>query len=434
MVWLGTWANRLELTIDSERINEDLTNFPVLITLASGVGRTSFDASAVFDEITTNNKKIAVTTVISGVEQQLYVEIDEWDYQNEVAYLWTKITTVYSGTDTIFYLYYDSSQGDNDLWVEETATAVSKNVWNTGFEGVYHLQEDPSVGNVYDSTSYGRHGTPTGSMVSGTLTNATIGKGIQGDGDDDEISMGTSFRDTQNFTIEAIFAAGTDNDYQALVTNYKHTGALKGWHIRRTSETTLYVAEKLSGSDYRRWKYESLTAGPHHISVVYGTSGVVTLYVDGYEVGLVLDSSSGSPGISFDGTITFQTIGGWVWSSGKAHYKGRVDEIRYSNIIRSDAWIKATYYSNWDSLITYGPGTVFYYEGYVTVNSSPAARTVSLYKRDTSQLVDTTVSRSADGWFQLGSPYNDYHFVVALPDLTDNYAILTDDKVHPSGG
>jgi hypothetical protein len=33
---------------------------------------------------------------------------------------------------------------------------------------------------------------------------------------------------------------------------------------------------------------------------------------------------------------------------------GKVDETRISNIARSASWIKATYYSNWDNLVTFG--------------------------------------------------------------------------------
>lgn len=51
MGWLGTWANRIKLTIDSDRIDQDLSNFPVLVTLASGVGQNSFDATNVFTSL-----------------------------------------------------------------------------------------------------------------------------------------------------------------------------------------------------------------------------------------------------------------------------------------------------------------------------------------------------------------------------------------------
>ena len=50
---LSGWDNikKLKLTIDGSKIDEDLTDFPVLITLSSGCGINSFDASCVFNEL-----------------------------------------------------------------------------------------------------------------------------------------------------------------------------------------------------------------------------------------------------------------------------------------------------------------------------------------------------------------------------------------------
>ena len=51
MAWLEGWSNRLEYTMDGERIDGDLTNFPVLITVNSGTGRNGFNATGVFNEL-----------------------------------------------------------------------------------------------------------------------------------------------------------------------------------------------------------------------------------------------------------------------------------------------------------------------------------------------------------------------------------------------
>ena len=47
---LSGWDNnkKLVLTIDNSKVDEDLTDFPVNITLSSGTGQTSFDATVVF--------------------------------------------------------------------------------------------------------------------------------------------------------------------------------------------------------------------------------------------------------------------------------------------------------------------------------------------------------------------------------------------------
>jgi hypothetical protein len=49
--WLGTWDQRIALTIDSTKVDEDLLDFPLLITVASGVGGNNADLTPVFDEL-----------------------------------------------------------------------------------------------------------------------------------------------------------------------------------------------------------------------------------------------------------------------------------------------------------------------------------------------------------------------------------------------
>jgi hypothetical protein len=115
-------------------------------------------------------------------------------------------------------------------------------------------------------------------------------------------------------------------------------------------------------------------------------------------------------------------------------FDGILEEIRISKIARTAAWIKATYYSNWNDLITYGSTQnrpIFLFNGYVRVEGSPAARTVHLFRRSTGELMDSVVSNSSSGYFEIGSNYNDYHFVVILPELAEHYNLLSYDKIHP---
>ena len=47
--WNG--EQKLNLTIDSSKIDGDLTDFPINITLSSGTGITDFDTTDVFDKL-----------------------------------------------------------------------------------------------------------------------------------------------------------------------------------------------------------------------------------------------------------------------------------------------------------------------------------------------------------------------------------------------
>jgi hypothetical protein len=53
--WQYDWANFLEVYVDKNKIDEDLGDFPVLVTLSSGTGKNSFDATPIFDHLEDDN-------------------------------------------------------------------------------------------------------------------------------------------------------------------------------------------------------------------------------------------------------------------------------------------------------------------------------------------------------------------------------------------
>ena len=85
---------QIPITIDPSKINETLSNFPILIHLSTASGTGDVDVSAIFDELTddANRKKIAVTTDDGTTE--CYVEIERWDDANEEAWLWASIPSI----------------------------------------------------------------------------------------------------------------------------------------------------------------------------------------------------------------------------------------------------------------------------------------------------------------------------------------------------
>jgi hypothetical protein len=144
MAWLAGWDNRIKMTIDKDQVDGDLENFPVPIYLSTSSGQSNDDVTAIFDELSTvsGTKKIAITT--DDEETQCYVEIERWDWDNEKAWLHTKIPTIASGTDTDIYIYYDKDHTDNTSYVGDVESTPAQAVWDSNFKAVYHLGEDPS--------------------------------------------------------------------------------------------------------------------------------------------------------------------------------------------------------------------------------------------------------------------------------------------------
>ena len=355
--------NKLKLTLDGSKIDTDLTNFPVNITLSSVTGINGFDATAVFDEliIISGTKNIAIT---DSDDNQLYTEIERWDWDNEKANLWVKVPTIVSGTDTDLYLYYDATVSGNTTYIGDTGDAAAKSVWDSNFKAVWHMAQDPNgdvVDAIKDSSSNAYHATPSGSMVTADLVDAKIGKGIDFDGNDDYLSPGDVSMDfgTGGLTLEVIFKSANLGVIRDILWRHDDLNAhdpLIYFRLTATGNIEIYVrGQTNTGSNLN---IISSTANYddnalHHAAAVFddpNDSGFIM--IDG-----VNDGSQGSKtttDIDF-GQADLQIarlFQGWVPSDAE-YFNGILDEIRISDIARSAAWLKATYYSNWDDFIVF---------------------------------------------------------------------------------
>jgi len=90
---------------------------------------------------------------------QCYVEIEAWDTAGEEAWLWAKIPSINSSVDTVLYLYYDSTQGNNTEYVGDTNSSAGEQVWDPNYVAVWHLAEN-ATGPRLDSTANDNDGTP----------------------------------------------------------------------------------------------------------------------------------------------------------------------------------------------------------------------------------------------------------------------------------
>ena len=150
MAWLDTWRYRIKCTISSTYIDSALTHFPIALSLGSSVGITSADVTAIFTALSSNYKKLAVTT--DDETTQLYVEVEDWDVSEEEAKLWVSKSgwSISSSADTVIYLYYDATMDDNTTYVGDPGSRTE--VWASAFVGVYGMAQDPTAGDILDST------------------------------------------------------------------------------------------------------------------------------------------------------------------------------------------------------------------------------------------------------------------------------------------
>ena len=356
----GLSASELAGYIDELRISKGIARWTSDFIPPTGPYGSSWD----------NRKKIAVTATVSGVETELPVEIDYWDSENNQSWLWTKVPTIVSGTDTTLYLYYDSTHTINSGYIGDTGETPAQSVWDSNFVGVWHMGQSPAgdVSDIMrDSTSNSNDGTPGGSMTSADLIDGQIGKAIDFDGSDDLIDCGTdaSLDITGALTISAIVKPLTNPAFAGIIDMAQESTSIENYSMLNFAGT-LYFQYNNSGWQSHIESSFFDTGVQQSVDITYN-AGTIQFYKDGSPT----TSVGGKPVLVSDTSNTFKIGRYQVGSQG--NFDGIIDEVRISDSVRSTAWTKATYYSNFGDLITYALGiepTIFTFSGPIPIHLS----------------------------------------------------------------
>ncbi|MCP4370033.1 MAG: LamG domain-containing protein, partial [Deltaproteobacteria bacterium] len=285
---------------------------------------------------------------------------------------YTVLTDAAFGTDTLYisllnrmWVIGGTLNVNFDNFVINSGTvmmAPAKNVWDHDFKAVYHMAQDPNgdvADSILDSTLNMNHGTPEGTMLTEDLVDGGIGKAIGFDGVDDAVVLPDGIMDFKGangfFSVDFVLYAESladDNYFMGGDTN-------QGFYarIQQNDDGTVANRDKLlikiddGVNDEYTW-------GTNTDILSKWTVGCITLdstadkflgYIDS---SIDIDLPVGSVG---DLTDTF-AIGGTVDTvSTLIHsFTGKMSEFRLSNIARDADWVKATYYTLKDQLITWG--------------------------------------------------------------------------------
>jgi hypothetical protein len=121
--WDFDWQYRKQITIYSEEIDTDLTNFPVMISFES-------------DADLANHAQIDGNDILftNGAGTKLSHEIEFYDSNAGRLLAWVNVPFVSSSADTILYMYYGNPAAGSQQNVEA--------VWDSNFVMVHHLEEN----------------------------------------------------------------------------------------------------------------------------------------------------------------------------------------------------------------------------------------------------------------------------------------------------
>ena len=328
--WNTSWGYKKKLTFDNSDVYEDLTDFPVMVKLDTFIldfDKADSGASLRFVEAESNDT--------------LPYEIESWDNVGDTAIIWVNVPLIRANSASDYiWMYYGNSSGAD--------TQDTEAVWDDNFVMVQHLQESPAndVAGHLDSTSNDNDGTPKNFGDTSLSTTNTTGQ-IDGadifDGGNDYVNCG-NVSSPGEITVEAWIRATLTGDTQQRVVDKSTSGnGTGGYALSVNTDSTIHWA--LDGNSNttadtiaaNEWIYVAATANGTQ-ERVYVNGAILETFSNGYTPG----SSAASLWIGNSSSTSLR------------HFKGTIDEVRLSDVARSDSWIYAQYKAMNDSFITFG--------------------------------------------------------------------------------
>ncbi len=339
MAWLSGYSKRIKLTIDYNKIDSSLSNFPVTVFFTSSQGE------EIFDEFDADSDYMKCAFTSNDGTTQLYAEKELFDVSEEKAIYHVKVPSISSSANTIIYYYFDNSHSDNTDYIGAIGTTAGANVWDSNFKAVYHMVDD-TTSTIKDSTSNNNDGTKKGANEPIEAT-GKVGQGQSFDGSNDYIT-GANPSVNVPVTVEAIVARGSV--VSGRIFHYDNSTSNYAIIIGQNSLGGDNIVFAVGASNASLTNGVALTATKgtfYHLVGVFTSSSAKTIYQNGVvKTGKTDDALGGSK------ANQYLNLGRRADNTRFADCK--IDEFRFSSTDRSAAWIKATYNSLWDTLLTYG--------------------------------------------------------------------------------
>lgn len=319
-----------KITIDNTKVGADLTNFPVWVndTDIAYANHMLADASDLY--FTINNAT------------QLNHEIEWWDSTTGELGVWVNVTSVSSSADTVFYMYY----GDSDIGIDPNFNATD--VWDGHYTGVFHMN-DNTTSTINDSTSNLYHGIKTGA----NNPIQDIGQlGYAQNHSTDYINITNTNFTNKDFTMSLWFKwdGGGATDRTLIGCRGERQQYIT---VTRDSEDKKIQYAGADGSPTAATANDETGSGWYFAAARLNSSSDCSLIVNG-----IRQSSADA----YSGPINAQAWTSYIGGDASAvdtpykPFDGRIDEVRISNIVRSEEWLDTVYNNTYDvgSFLTFG--------------------------------------------------------------------------------
>jgi hypothetical protein len=317
------WRYRKKINIDHSKVAGDLNDFPVLINAV--------------DSDLKNKAQVDGDDILfmdgPGIAGRLFHEIERFDSDTGTLAAWVCIPSLSNSSDTELYIYYGNPVCNNQEY--------GSRVWDDGFEAVWHMSED---GNQIDSTKNSNTLTPQNGPD--CQQDSHMGYSCFFDRENREFFRCGAVRTQYPISGEVYYkpldlTSGydyglygiADRDGKSILSFMSMTHSsyyLRAWSRSRNGPSAF--AETDIGAKINDWNY---------IVAKHSSSNNRKIWLDLGNEKTNIENKDPSG-------IDTTAVGNLVYNNGEGNAynaNGWIDEVRISNIIRSNDWYETTYYT-----------------------------------------------------------------------------------------
>jgi len=333
-VWWDTkWLKRKKIMFDTttSATTTSLVDFPVAVQLNSSR----------IDYAYTKPNGEDIRFIDSDGKTPLSYEIEKWD-KTATSTFWVKVPTIdrNSNSDHIWLYYNNVNALDN---------STTTGVWTNGFVGVWHMNNAYNASTT-DSTKNALHGISRNLAATSTYM---VGSALEFNGStaDVKLPVSTLLNPEYTLTVEAWARTNTLSGEQSIFgrTLSYELLATRTWAPTGRPLAPIYYAYDTT------FELESATAlTPGQFTYLVATyNGTTTGKAILYQDTLVKHTIATTTPEGLYQNSANAYIGDSQWDDDSG-FNGVLDEIRISDIDRSQSWINFTYCNIKDTCNTYG--------------------------------------------------------------------------------
>jgi hypothetical protein len=328
--WNTSWYYCINVTINHNYIDKNLTNFPVTLFLNDSIINYTYTKDLGQDIRVVDNFCYNSGSIVP-------YEIERWN-ESGTSIVHFKASFINSDENTIYSLYYYNPAA--------TDSQNISSVWDNNYLWVLHMNNNQI--NI-DSKNY-HNGTCSPSCP--ISSDGYIDGALQYSNNHGS-SHGDYMDTTTNLTIEAMASVENPSAYKTLVAKYNFNLQMS-YIISLDDNGASYFC--LSGNGQTSQRTCDDWTGSFDDNVWYYVVGRYRDDNDNMTIDVDLSpktSATHTYGL-YDSNANFTVGLSYETGSPTGFYEGKIDEVRVSNSFRSDEWIKATYYSLKNQLVVYG--------------------------------------------------------------------------------